>query len=479
MLADSNAKTKILCTLGPATREVDTLVRMINAGMDAVRLNFSHGTREDHRRLLMNVREATRQTGGYVGILQDLQGPKIRVGELTKPAVTLVPGAQFVITTEAIEGDEKRVSTTYTGLPTDVRRGDRILLDDGKLQLKVLDVQGHDVVTEVVVGGMLSSHKGINLPGVRVSSPSCTPKDLDDLMFGLEEGVDYVALSFVRSASDIHDLRAAIARQGGGQGVQIIAKIEKPEAIAAIQDIVAAADGIMIARGDLGVEMAAEEVPILQKQIVARCNAAGKPVIIATQMLESMIDSPRPTRAETNDVANAVLDGADAVMLSGETSVGHYALDAVTMMKRIIARVEGEKALPGWHSRLLEGTVSNRHEALGQAACMLAQQMNAAAIVAVTRSGQTARVLSRYRPSPKIVAVTADARTLRMLGLAWGVRGLVISELDDDSDKALHRIQERLLAGNWVRPGEYVVLLGGQPFLARGSTNFIKVERID
>jgi pyruvate kinase len=333
-------------------------------------------------------------------------------------------------------------------------------------------------VTEVVVGGTLTSHKGINLPGVRVSSPSCTPKDLDDLLFGLQEGVEYVALSFVRSARDIQDLREAIARQGGGRGVQVIAKIEKPEALQAIREIVAVADGIMVARGDLGVEVAPEEVPILQKQIVAQCNAAGKPVIIATQMLESMIDNPRPTRAEANDVANAVLDGADAVMLSGETSVGHYPLEAVTMMNRIIARVEAEKTLPGRHSWLLEGSVSNRHEALGQAACMLAQQMNAAALVAVTRSGQTARVLSRYRPSPKIVAVTADARTLQMLGLVWGVRGLVIPELDDDSDKALHRIQQCLLAGGWVRPGEYVVLLGGQPFLARGSTNFIKVERI-
>jgi pyruvate kinase len=478
MIPEPASKTKILCTLGPATREVEVLVRMITAGMDVVRLNFSHGTHEDHRLLLASVRKAIRQTGRHIGILQDLQGPKIRIGTLAAPVVTLVPGGTLVITTEPVAGDAMRVSTTYAGLPSDVRPGDRILLDDGKLQLKVRTVHGNEVETEVVIGGALMPHKGINLPGVNVSSPSCTPKDLEDLAFGLDEGVDYVALSFVRSAGDIGGLRRAIARHRNGQGVQVIAKIEKPEAIRAIHDIIHAADGIMIARGDLGVEMPPEEVPILQKRIVALCNAAGKPVIIATQMLESMIENPRPTRAETNDVANAVLDGGDAVMLSGETSVGHYPLEAVTMMNRIILRAEAEQGLPGRRPSPLETTVSNRHEALGQAACMLAQQMHAAAIVAVTRSGQTARVLSRYRPSPKIIAVTADARTLQMLGLAWGVRGLVIPDLDDDSDKALHRIQERLAAGGWVRPGEYVVLLGGQPFLARGSTNFIKVEKI-
>lgn len=257
-----------------------------------------------------------------------------------------------------------------------------------------------------------------------------------------------------------------------------MAKIEKPEAIHGIREIIEAADGIMVARGDLGVEMEPEEVPILQKQIVAQCNAAGKPVIIATQMLESMIENPRPTRAETNDVANAVLDGADAVMLSGETSVGRYPLEAVATMNRIIARAEIECALPGRRSLFAEGAASSRHEALGQAACVLAQQMHAAAIVTVTRSGQTARVVSRYRPSVKIIAVTAEPGILRALGLVWGVRGLVIPDLADDSDKALQRIQERITAAGWVQPGEYVVLLGGQPFLERGSTNFIKVEKI-
>ncbi len=478
MTADPDTRTKTLCTLGPATCEPDMLVAMITAGMDAVRLNFSHGTREDHRRLLASVREAVRRTGRHIAILQDLQGPKIRIGTLATPVVTLSAGRPFVITTDPVAGDERRVSTTYAGLPSDVRPGDRILLDDGRLELKALRVRGNDVETEVVTGGNLSAHKGINLPGVSVSSPSCTPKDLEDMAFGLEEGVDSIALSFVRSARDIQDLRDAIARHGGGTAVQVVAKIEKPEAVRSVREILRAADGIMIARGDLGVEMPPEEVPILQKQIVAQSNAAGKPVIIATQMLESMINSPRPPRAETNDVANAVLDGADAVMLSAETSVGRYPLEAVATMHRIIARAEAERTLPGGRSPLLGGPVSNRHEALGQAACMLAQHMNAAAIVAVTRSGQTARVLSRYRPSVKIIAVTGESAILRSLGIVWGIRGLVIPDLDDDSDTALRRIQERLLETGLVRRGQYVVLLGGQPFLERGSTNFIKVEKI-
>jgi pyruvate kinase len=476
MSIEREARTKILCTLGPATRNVDILVRMIGAGMDVVRLNFSHGTHEDHRLLISLIREAMRRTGEHIGILQDLQGPKIRIGDLAAGAVHLVAGATLTITTEAVAGDVHRVSTTYAGLPSDVHPGDRILLDDGKLQLEVRSARGADVETEVVTGGELLPHKGINLPGVRVSSPSCTPKDLEDLSFGLDEGVTAVALSFVRSADDIASLRTAIARHRNGPGVQVIAKIEKPEAVHAIGEIVQAADGIMIARGDLGVEMPAEDVPILQKRIAALCNAAGKPVVIATQMLESMIGNPRPTRAETSDVANAVLDGADAVMLSGETSIGRYPLEAVSVMNRIVLRAEEEQIARRVPAAL--GTVSGRHEALGQAACVLAQQMNAAAIIAVTRSGQTARVLSRYRPSVRIIAVTADARTLQTLGLSWGVRGLVLPDLDGDSDRTLHRIQEQLVAGGWVRPGEFVVLLAGQPFLARGSTNFIKVERI-
>ena len=472
-------KTKIICTLGPASSSEAKLVELIDAGAGIVRLNFSHGTQEEHRAVLKNVRQAVERTRVDISVLQDLQGPKIRIGELSVPAIDLRPGEKLVITTAPIVGGPGRVSTTYEGLSRDVGPGAEILLDDGKLRLKVLEVRGKDLTCEVVVGGSLSAHKGIDLPGVAVSAPSLTEKDISDLEFGLASDVDYVALSFVRTADDVRNLRAAIAaRKPAGQRPLIIAKIEKPQAIANIDEIIAAADGVMVARGDLGVELPAEDVPLLQKMIVARCNGAGKPVIIATQMLESMVGSPTPTRAEVSDVANAVLDGGDAVMLSGETSVGKYPVETVRIMAKIILKVESQKQ--GKRHVMLESrmTVENRHDALGRSACVLADQMRAAAIVAVTNSGQTARVLARYRPDPPIIAVTASARTLRSLGIVWGVRGLVIENLGDDSDSALAKVQESLVGAGLVKRGEYIVLLAGQPYMARGSTNFIKVEKI-
>jgi pyruvate kinase len=472
-------KTKIICTLGPASSSVGTLADLIASGVGIVRLNFSHGTEGEHREVLKNVRQAVERSGVEVSVLQDLQGPKIRIGELSVPSIDLRQGEKLVITTERLVGGPGRVSTTYEDLSHDVRPGADILLDDGKLRLKVLEVRGTEVMCEVLVGGVLSAHKGINLPGIAVSAPSLTEKDINDLEFGLASDVDYVALSFVRTADDVRQLRAAIAaRRPLGPRPLIIAKIEKPQAIANIDEIISAADGVMIARGDLGVELPAEDVPMLQKMIIARCNGAGKPVIIATQMLESMVNSPTPTRAEVSDVANAVLDGGDAVMLSGETSVGKYPLDTVRIMARIILKVESEKQ--GKRHLTLESgtTVENRHDALGRSACVLADQMRAAAIVTVTNSGQTARVIARYRPDPPIIAVTDSARTLRALGVVWGVRGLVIENLGDDSDSSLARVQERLVASGLVKKGEYIVLLAGQPFFARGSTNFIKVEKI-
>ncbi len=472
-------KAKIVCTMGPSTTGEEMLVRLIEAGMDVARLNFSHGTPEEHGAALADARAAMGKTGEHLALLQDLQGPKIRIGALAVPSITLRPGHRLTITTEQVAGTENRVSTTFENLPSDVHPGDTILLDDGKIRLRVAGVRGDEVSCDVVVGGVLTAHKGINLPGVAVSTPSLTQKDLQDLDFGLQHDVDYVALSFVRSAEDLRGLRKEIAlRRGSGRPPAIIAKIEKPQAIADIKAIIAEADGIMIARGDLGVELPAEDVPLLQKMIVRKCNEAGKPVIIATQMLESMINCPTPTRAEASDVANAVMDGADAVMLSGETSVGRYPLEAVALMDRIIRKVE---AGPLVRRRIAESptsSVANRHDALGRSACVLAEQMRAAAIVTVTNSGQTARVLSRYRPEPPIIAVTDSEKTLQMLNIIWGVRGLVIDGLNEGSDKALEVIQERLVSSGMVKRGEYVVLLAGQPLLARGSTNFIKVEKI-
>ncbi len=475
-------KAKIVCTLGPSTGSVDTLVQLIRSGTDVVRLNFSHGTHDDHLRTLRNVQEAMKNTGENVAVLQDLQGPKIRIGDFTDPFVELRKGSRFTITTDPIMGNEDRVSTTYMNLTRDVNTGDKILLDDGKLRLQVLEVKKNDVVCEVVIGGTLSAHKGINLPGVSVSAPSFTTKDLEDLEFGLKQDIDYVALSFVRTADDILALRKVIVeRIGKVRFLPIIAKIEKPQAVANIDAIIAEADGIMIARGDLGVELPPEDVPILQKMIIKKCNHAGKPVIVATQMLESMINNPTPTRAEASDVANAVVDGGDAVMLSGETSVGKYPLEAVQIMDRIIQKVESERLV---QDRVLDrsfGGVKSRLDALGRAACVLAEQMNAAAIVTVTHSGETAKVISRYRPGPRIIAVTDRIKILRRLQLIWGVRGMVIEDedLNKDSDKALAMIQERLVQSGMIMRGDYVVMLAGQPFFARGSTNFIKVEKVE
>jgi pyruvate kinase len=413
-----------------------------------------------------------------IALLQDLQGPKIRIGSFREASVDLVAGRSFTITTRDVEGTVDQVSTSLTSLPSDVRAGDTVLLDDGKIQLRAVKVTDTDVQCEVVVGGPLSARKGINLPGVAVSAPSFTEKDVEDLAFGLKEGIDYVALSFVRSAVDVRDLRRVIAARAPGASVPVIAKIEKPQAIANIDTIIAEADGIMVARGDLGVESPPEDVPMLQKEIIRKCNAAGKPVIIATQMLESMVANPRPTRAEASDVANAVMDGGDAVMLSGETSVGAYPVETVSMMDRIIRRAEETMGRSRRGALVTAGVVLSRHDALGQAACVLAEQMSAAAIVAVTRSGQTARVLARYRPDVPIVAITDSERTLRRLALVWGVRGMVVENLPGDSDEALQVIQERLLADGVVERGANIVMLAGQPFFARGSTNFIKVERI-
>jgi pyruvate kinase len=473
-------KTKIVCTLGPATASFDTLIRMINAGMDIARLNLSHGTHDDHRAMVERLREAADRTGSHIAILLDLQGPKIRIGEVRNGPVQLSQGEVLRITTDPVPGDARRVSTTYDHLVSDVKPGDTILLDDGKLRLQVKTIEGNDVVCAIEVGGMLSSHKGINLPGVAVSAPSFTGKDLSDLDLGIALDVDYVALSFVRSADDVRQLRqAVVGRIPKGRFLPIIAKIEKPQAIDNINDIVAEADGVMVARGDLGVELPPEDVPILQKMIIRKCNEAGKPVVIATQMLESMIQSPTPTRAETNDVANAVIDGGDAVMLSGETSVGSYPVEAVELMNRIIRRVEAEELMP---NRVLDrppGPAENRLDAIGRAACVLAEQMNAAAIVVVTHTGNTAKVVSRHRPRPRIFAIADRAKIIRRLNLFRGVQGLLIEKIAEDSDRAVQQIQDLLVETGAARRGEYIVLLAGQPFFARGSTNFIKVEKVE
>lgn len=470
-------RTKIICTIGPATEASEQLERLIEAGMDVARLNFSHGTYEDHARMIRNIREASQRKGEHIAILQDLCGPKIRTGALKEKTIILEKGSEIVFTIDEIIGDEHRVTTTYKELPLDVHAGDTILLDDGKLRMEVLSKTDRDVRCRVVVGGKLGEHKGMNLPGVQLSTPSLTEKDLEDVSFGVAQNVDYVALSFVRSAKDICLLREHLRRMAP-YFIPIVAKIEMREAVAAIDEIIQEADAVMVARGDLGVEMPAEEVPLLQKMIVRKCNEAGKPVIIATQMLETMIENPRPTRAEASDVANAVLDGADAVMLSGETSVGKYPVEAVTMMDTIIRTTEEQMLKTKTEFRCALNT-GNVLDAVAQSACLLAEHVKASAIIPITHSGGTARRLSRFRPHAKIIAVTGEERVLRRLNLVWGVQGIVITDYIGNADAILQRVKEQLKAEGFIKSGDYVVFTMGIPLMARGQTDTINVEKVE
>ncbi len=481
MTLSDYARTKIIATIGPASQAVDTLVKMIQAGMDVVRLNFSHGTHDMHKLVLENVREASRRTGEPISILQDLSGPKIRTGLLEEPTVTLKTGEQVTFTIDDIRGTEKLVSTTYKRLPQDVRIGDTILLDDGKIKLRVASKTEKEVTCDIVNGGILAEKKGMNLPGVKVSVASFTEKDVEDLRFGLANDIDYVALSFVRTADDVRQLREVIIKEvQKGKRVPIVAKIEKPEAVENLDAIIAETDALMVARGDLGVELPPEDVPLVQKMIVRKCNEAGVPVIVATQMLESMIGNPRPTRAEANDVANAVLDGADAVMLSGETSVGAYPVEAVQTMDRIIRKAEEQHRD---HLDLVKPPNNPdfiSFDAIGRAACVIAEQVNAKVIVTVTHSGFSAMNTAKYRPKARIIAVTAREKILRRLNLIWGVHGLIVPDIEsEDTDKALKRINDELLKAGMIQPGDYVVTTVGIPLFARGSTNTIKVEKVE
>ncbi len=472
------SKTKIICTIGPATQSLEAMKSIIRAGMDVARLNFSHGSHEEHLKILEQVRIAATVTGEPITIVQDLGGPKIRIGKLETPSVELKPKSEVAITTEDILGTAYRLSTTYKHLPKDVQSGDTILLDDGKIRLKVDRVENGETICKVVNGGVLLPRKGMNLPGVKLSIPSMTEKDKDDLLFGLEHDIDYVALSFVRTADDIKHLREFIIKHvKKGRKVPIIAKIEKPEALANIDAIIAETDAVMVARGDLGVELNAEEVPMYQKMIVRKCNEQGKPVIIATQMLESMINSSTPTRAEANDVANAVLDGADAVMLSAETSIGAYPVLAVEVMDRIIRRTE-EHAETFKHFDPDSIPSLHEYDPLSKAACLLAQQVKATTIVALTHSGSTAAHLAKFRPPARIIAVTDREKIMRRMNLVWGVRGFIVENLKKDTDATFKAIQEQLLKDGYIQKGETIVFLAGIPLFEGHPTNTIKMDTV-
>ena len=468
-------RAKIVCTLGPATSSPERIGELIDAGMDMARLNFSHGERDAHFKTFQTVRAEAARRDRAVAILLDVQGPKIRVGRFTTGQAQLVPGKEFIITTDtSVAGDERRVSTTYAGLTGDVKKGSQILLDDGLLCLEVTDVRGDEVVTVVRIGGVLKNNKGINLPDVAVSAPALTEKDRGDLAFGLRIGVDYVALSFVRDPEDVRLARALVTADG--RAIPIIAKIEKPQAIARLDEIIGEADGIMVARGDLGVELGPEKVPIIQKRIIDATNGRGKIVITATQMLESMIQNPRPTRAEASDVANAVLDGTDALMLSGETAVGAYPIEVVRTMDRIIREVESS---PLYRLNLEQPSLDMpvSANAIAHAATIAARQMGIRNVVVVSDSGGAARLMSEYRPEARILALTTNEVTYQRLALYWGVIPLFIPPAST-IDELFERIEEVLRERDLARPGEYVVVTASVPVGAGETTNTLRIHRV-
>ena len=468
--------TKIVATLGPATETEERLAGLIEGGMDVARLNMSHGDHEWHGVTLERVRRVSEGLGRHVGVLMDLQGPRIRVGQLEGGRVELVEGAQCVLTCEEIVGTAERFSTTYDLLARDVRAGDRILLDDGLFELRVAEATGCLICCEVVHGGTLLEHKGMNLPGVKVSAPSVSEKDAADLAFGLAQGVDYVALSFVRTAEDVANLRAAI--RAAGKDTPIVSKLEKPEAVEHLEAIVEASDVVMVARGDLAVETSPEQVPLLQKQIIECCASARKPVIVATQMLDSMRENPRPTRAEASDVANAILDNADAVMLSGETAVGKYPLESIRMMRRIATAAEG--ALFRGQHLLTDGVGEGQWslaEAVSAAAAEAAEKIGARALIAFTQSGSTARLASKCRPNVLILAATPLAEIARRCSLYWGVVPVWVGHADS-TDRQIELIDRQLRERGLLQSGDRVVITGGTPVETRGRTNTMKLHVI-
>lgn len=468
-------RAKIVCTLGPASNTPEVLNRMIDAGMDVARLNFSHGDHSDHQTMYEMVRELSARKGKPIAILQDLQGPKIRVGRFLDGRIALERGQRFTITTESVMGDAKRVSTTYKDLPQDCAPGDRLLLDDGHIDLKVLAVDGPNVVTEVVIGGALSNNKGINLPDAAVSAPSMTPKDKKDLAFGLKLGVDYVALSFVRTSLDLHMLRHLMADCTSPP--RVISKIEKPQAIDELDAIIGVSDGIMIARGDLGVELPPERVPMLQKLAIQKALGQATFSITATQMLESMTLNPRPTRAEASDVANAVMDGTDAVMLSGETAAGKYPVRAVAMMDRIIREVEASHKYRSLPDPEFMNSVRRFPNAVAKSATVAADELGVKAIVVFTGSGSTAKLLTAYRPSVGIVAVTPNLEVVPRMAAYWGVTPRFVRAMDN-TDEMVATVEAMLRQEGLASPGDEIILLMGTPPGSGVETNMVKFHRL-
>ncbi|GAB4117132.1 MAG: pyruvate kinase [Candidatus Caldatribacteriota bacterium] len=469
-------KTKIVCTIGPASNSYEKILRLIKEGMDVARLNFSHGNYEEHLMVINYIRRASALLDKPVAILQDLEGPKIRIGKIKQGSILLKKDAQFILTTREVVGDEAEVSVTYLDLPHSVKKGQRIFLADGTLELRVKEITSTDIICKVIKGGKLSSHKGINIPDLSTRIPSLTEKDYQNILFGIKHKVDFIGLSFIRSAEEVNKVKN-ILKEKDAEDIALVAKIEKKEAVKNLKEIIEVVDGIMIARGDLGVEIPLELVPLIQKEIIKQCNILGKPVITATQMLMSMVNEVRPTRAEVNDVANAILDGTDAVMLSEETAIGNYALEAVNTMHKIALRTE--KAIN--HENVLRdrsfSVKPTNPDAISFATCQIALELKIKAIITFTFSGSTARLVSRYRPPVPIIAASTQDDIVRKLSLSWGVYPFKSEELEN-TDDMIEKSKLITLKTGLAHKGDKIIITAGIPFKIPGTTNLLKVETL-
>ncbi|WP_232698903.1 pyruvate kinase [Brevibacillus daliensis] len=468
-------KAKIVCTIGPASESVETLKKLIEAGMNVARLNFSHGSHEEHGARIQNIRQAAKETGKLVAILLDTKGPEIRTTVLATDSVELVEGSTFTLTTEDIPGTAERVAITYKELTEDVTKGSLILIDDGLIGLEVQKIEGTDIICRVKNGGTLKSRKGVNVPGVRINLPGITEKDAADIKFGVEQGVDFIAASFVRKGADVLEIREILDNHGAK--IDIISKIENQEGVDNINEILAVSDGIMVARGDLGVEIPVEEVPVVQKMLIEKCNALGKPVITATQMLDSMQRNPRPTRAEASDVANAIYDGTDAIMLSGETAAGKYPVESVETMNRIALRAEQSlnyEEVQEAHAHAHRNTVT---DSISQAVARTALDLNAAAVISSTESGYTARLVSKYRPKAPVIAITPHEGVARRISLMYGVYP-VVSKVVETTDEMFDIAVSDSLKSGLVKYGDLVIITAGVPVRETGTTNLMKIHVI-
>lgn len=469
-------KTKIVCTIGPASESVEMLVKLMEAGMNVARLNFSHGDHEEHAARIRNIREAARQTGKTVAILLDTKGPEIRTHDMENGAVELKKGANVIVSMKEVTGTAEKFSVTYPNLIDDVEIGSKILLDDGLIGLEVvsIDKENGEIHTRVLNSGILKNKKGVNVPGVSVNLPGITEKDAKDIIFGIQQGIDFIAASFVRRASDVLEIRQILEKHNATH-IQIIPKIENQEGVGNIDDILEVSDGLMVARGDLGVEIPAEEVPLVQKELIKKCNALGKPVITATQMLDSMQRNPRPTRAEASDVANAIFDGTDAIMLSGETAAGAYPVEAVQTMHRIASRAEMALNYPAILADRSKNAGHNMTNAIGQSVAYTALNLDVHAIIAPTVSGHTAKMISRYRTKAPIIAVTSNEKVCRRLALVWGVYPQK-SKAAESTDEMLELAVLAGLNSGIVKRGDLVVITAGVPVGESGTTNLMKIH---